>query len=112
MASSGMLRHVGLVSFPETSVLTRTTWRNIQEDAILHSHRRENLKSYNVVLSWRILFTLMLELLRKALTKPTEYHTSYENIPIFKSLQINNIRPCSARTKAVKASTLKEVKLI
>jgi hypothetical protein len=31
----------------ETSVLTRTTQRNIPEDAILHSHRRENLKSYN-----------------------------------------------------------------
>jgi hypothetical protein len=30
----------------ETSVLTRATWRNIPEDIILHSHRRENLKSY------------------------------------------------------------------
>jgi hypothetical protein len=30
---------------PESSVLTRTTRRNIPED-ILHSHRRENLKSY------------------------------------------------------------------
>jgi hypothetical protein len=31
----------------ETSVLTRTTRRNISEVAILHSHRCENLKSYN-----------------------------------------------------------------
>jgi hypothetical protein len=30
----------------ETSILTRTTRRNITEDTILHSHRRENLKSY------------------------------------------------------------------
>jgi hypothetical protein len=30
----------------ETSVLTRATWRSIPEDTILHSHHRENLKSY------------------------------------------------------------------
>jgi hypothetical protein len=73
MASCGMLRRVALVrtnvseelsasfirvtrigvilmkealSSSETSVLTRATLRNIPEDAILHSHRRENLKSY------------------------------------------------------------------
>jgi hypothetical protein len=37
MVSSGMLRRV---------VLTRVTRRNIAEDTIPHSHRRENLKSY------------------------------------------------------------------
>jgi hypothetical protein len=31
----------------ETSVITRATQRNIPEDTIIHSHHRENLKSYN-----------------------------------------------------------------
>jgi hypothetical protein len=30
----------------KTSVLTRATWHNIQENSILHSHHHENLKSY------------------------------------------------------------------
>jgi hypothetical protein len=33
----------------ETWVLTRATWRNITEDAILRSHRRENLKFYRSI---------------------------------------------------------------
>jgi hypothetical protein len=36
------------LSSSETSVLTRAKRRNIPEGDILHSHRRENLKSYNV----------------------------------------------------------------
>jgi hypothetical protein len=30
------------------SALTRATQRNIAEDGILHSHRREHLKSYTI----------------------------------------------------------------
>jgi hypothetical protein len=35
-----------VISPSETSVLTRSTRRNISEDAILHSHRCGSLKSY------------------------------------------------------------------
>jgi hypothetical protein len=37
------------LSSSETSVLTRTTRGNIPEGAILHSHRRKNLKSYKII---------------------------------------------------------------
>jgi hypothetical protein len=35
----------------ESSVLVRATRRNFPEDGILHSHRRENLKSYILISS-------------------------------------------------------------
>jgi hypothetical protein len=42
------------LSSSETSVLTRATQRNIPEDAILHSHRLENLKSYIALTGWTL----------------------------------------------------------
>jgi hypothetical protein len=42
------------LSSSETSVLKRATRRNIPEDTILHSHRRENLKSYTALTGWTV----------------------------------------------------------
>jgi hypothetical protein len=38
----------------DTSVLTRTTRRNIQEDGIFHSHCRKNLKCYIKLIGWGV----------------------------------------------------------
>jgi hypothetical protein len=38
----------------ETLVLTAATQRNIPEDSILHSHRRENLNSYIALTGWAL----------------------------------------------------------
>jgi hypothetical protein len=45
----------------ETSVLTRAAGSNIPENGILHSHRRENLKSYSSSMN----VTLMSKTTRK-----------------------------------------------
>jgi hypothetical protein len=49
---------VTLISEPicsyETTVLTRATRCTISEDGILHSHRRENLKSYVALTGWAL----------------------------------------------------------
>jgi hypothetical protein len=42
------------ISTLETSILTRSTHSNIPEDGILHSHRRENIKSYTAIISFSI----------------------------------------------------------
>jgi hypothetical protein len=38
----------------KSSVLARVTRRNIPEDDILHSHRRENIKSYISLTGWTL----------------------------------------------------------
>jgi hypothetical protein len=42
----------------ETSALTRATRRNVAEDAILHKHHHENLKSYIII----VLFVMFCSL--------------------------------------------------
>jgi hypothetical protein len=46
----------------ETSVLTRATQPNNPEDTILHSHRRENLKSYNCPNGYQTIYSYPVEL--------------------------------------------------
>jgi hypothetical protein len=38
----------------ETSFLTRVALRNVAEDGVLHSHCRENLKSYIALTGWTL----------------------------------------------------------
>jgi hypothetical protein len=52
-----------VLSSSETSVLTRATWHNIPEDTILHSHCRENLKSYISQVYWHYVHWFLLSLI-------------------------------------------------
>jgi hypothetical protein len=64
----------------ETSVLTRATWHNIPEDAILHSHCRENLKSYTInIFIW-------------------------ETIPVERTALSANLKPLGAKFPLIPAS--------
>jgi hypothetical protein len=63
----------------ETSVLTRATRRNNPEDTILHSHRRENLKSYIPTFVWKD-FRLTLLLAGVAVENRAEHRLRVRNV--------------------------------
>jgi hypothetical protein len=65
----------------ETSVLTRATRRNNPEDTILHSHRRENLKSNSRNLYVPLFFVYISELLIVQLSfQVTKYTRAYFHV--------------------------------
>jgi hypothetical protein len=71
----------------ETSVLVRATRRNIPEEAILHSHRSESLKSYiQEGSSYYIFVILMMEALRSSESRFLQepHGVTSEKTPFFK----------------------------
>jgi hypothetical protein len=66
----------------ETSILTRATQRNILEETILRSYRRENLKSYMYhyfVLVWACVYVAALPRADHRPRKPTDCEEHREN---------------------------------
>jgi hypothetical protein len=62
----------------ETPVNTRSTRRHIPEDGMLHNHRRENLKSYKMLLiSSRAMAFLFEATFGPAVVKRPELETDY-----------------------------------
>jgi hypothetical protein len=75
-------------SSSETSVLTRATRRNNPEDTILHSHRRENLKSYIILF---VCFRFMQAMVENLVQKNWCGKRSAKGIVVYISNCIHNL---------------------
>jgi hypothetical protein len=93
----------------ETSVHTRSTRRHIPEDGILHSHRRENLKSYiNSFISESRLTSLSFNKITFYITKSLPVLCCHETFPplqgknkddaIFENKVLGRIRESEGRS--------------
>jgi hypothetical protein len=91
-------------SSSETSVLTKVTQRNIPEDGIPHSHRRQNLKSYIASAGWalqrrRNMFPVRYELGVYILQDDHSHHRENLNFYINISVKQQNLLTGSKELK-------------
>jgi hypothetical protein len=80
------------IRYSETSALIRATRRHIPEDGTLHSHRRENLKSYIALNGWALYRRCTVFAVRCELG----FHTSGDDI--LHSQRLENLKSYIALT--------------
>jgi hypothetical protein len=104
------------LSSSETSVLTRATPRNIQEDTILHSHRRESLK-FSFYLSISLLSVISLNSLSSTFLRKTPSSGMLTLRTVLRLLVAANVVPNSQilvapMIEAIRSSVMKTSNVI